>query len=75
MENKQIKESPLFWPAYLKDNVLHILDETLIPKQIYYIPVKNAAEAVDVIKSMKTRARSLSALSPSNSCDAKSGSS
>lgn len=50
------KESPLFWPAYLKDNVLWVLDETLIPAQIKYIQVRNAKEAVNVIRQMKTRA-------------------
>ncbi len=49
-------ESPLFWPAYLKDNVLWVLDETLIPHKIKYIPVKNVDGAVEVIRSMKTRA-------------------
>lgn len=49
-------ESPLFWPAYMKSNTLYVLDETLIPGQIKYIPVKNVQGAVAVIKSMKTRA-------------------
>ncbi len=49
-------ESPLFWPAYLKDNVLFVLDETLIPEKIVYIKVKNVQEAVTVIRQMKTRA-------------------
>ncbi len=49
-------ESPLFWPAYIKDKVLFVLDETLIPAKVKYIPVKNTAEAVKVIRDMKTRA-------------------
>jgi len=51
-----IKESPLFWPANLKKNVLHVLDETLIPKRLHYIKVKDVSGAVKVIKDMKTRA-------------------
>jgi len=49
-------ESPLFWPAYIKKNVLYVLDETLIPKKLQYIPVKNVKGAVGVIRNMKTRA-------------------
>jgi methylthioribose-1-phosphate isomerase len=55
-----MKESPLFWPAKLvgngRDRSLHVLDETLIPEKMHYIKVKNAAQAVRVIKEMKTRA-------------------
>ncbi len=51
-----MEESPLFWPAYLKDGILHVLDETLIPTKVKYIPVKNTKEAVKVIRDMKTRA-------------------
>ena len=54
--NIKIKESPLFWPAKLKKDVLEVLDETLIPKKLHYIKVKNAAGAVRVIRDMKTRA-------------------
>ena len=49
-------ESPLFWPAHIKGNVLHVLDETLVPAKIVYIPVRNVKEAVTVIRDMKTRA-------------------
>ena len=49
-------ESPLFWPAYIKENVLYVLDETLVPAKIKYIPVKNVKGAVAVIRDMKTRA-------------------
>lgn len=49
-------ESPLFWPAYIKDKTLYVLDETLIPSKVKYIPVKNTKEAVKVIREMKTRA-------------------
>lgn len=51
-----IKESPLFWPAHIKGDTLYILDETLIPKKINYVKVKTTAQAVKVIKDMKTRA-------------------
>ncbi|MFA6379233.1 MAG: hypothetical protein WCX16_05595, partial [Candidatus Omnitrophota bacterium] len=49
-------ESPLFWPAYLKDNTLFVLDETLLPEKMHYVKVKNVAQAVKVIREMKTRA-------------------
>jgi len=49
-------ESPLFWPAYIKKNVLYVLDETLVPEKLKYIPVKNVKDAVGVIRNMKTRA-------------------
>ncbi|MCB9771270.1 MAG: S-methyl-5-thioribose-1-phosphate isomerase [Candidatus Omnitrophica bacterium] len=50
------KESPLFWPAYLKGDILFVLDETLVPKQLKYVKVRNIDEAVAVICEMKTRA-------------------
>ena len=49
-------ESPLFWPAHVKGNVLYVLDETLIPAKVKYIAVRNAKDAVRVIRTMKTRA-------------------
>lgn len=52
----KIKESPLFWPAKLKGNVLYVLDETLIPQTLHYIEVRNTQQAVAVIRQMKTRA-------------------
>jgi len=51
-----MKESPLFWPASLKGSTLSVLDETLIPAKLHYIQVKSSAQAVKVIKDMKTRA-------------------
>jgi len=56
MKTINIKESPLFWPARLKENILYVLDETLIPKKLHYIEIKNTQDAVLVIKQMKTRA-------------------
>lgn len=52
----KIKESPLFWPARLEKGILHVLDETQVPEKLHYIEVKNTQEAVEVIRSMKTRA-------------------
>ncbi len=49
-------DTPLFWPAQLKGRVLHVLDETLIPRRVVYIQVRTPAQAVRVIKTMKTRA-------------------
>lgn len=51
-----MQESPLFWPVRLEGNVLWVLDETLIPEKIHYIKVRNTADAVSVIRKMKTRA-------------------
>ncbi len=51
-----MKESPLFWPAYLKGDAIFVLDETLIPRKVHYIKVKNVRQAVKVIREMKTRA-------------------
>lgn len=33
-----------------------VLDETLLPGKIHYIPVKNLKDAIEVIRSMRTRA-------------------
>ena len=52
----KIKESPLFWPAKFKGSTLFVLDETLIPQKVHYIEVKNANQAIAVIRQMKTRA-------------------
>jgi len=52
----QVKESPLFWPARLEGSTLWVLDETLIPAKVKYLPVKNVRQAVQVIRQMKTRA-------------------
>ncbi len=49
-------ESPLFWPAHIKNKTLCVLDETRVPAQIKYISVKNVEGAVAVIRDMKTRA-------------------
>ncbi|MBF0490505.1 MAG: S-methyl-5-thioribose-1-phosphate isomerase [Candidatus Omnitrophica bacterium] len=49
-------ESPLFWPSHWEDKTLMVLDETLIPSKLKYIPVRKVSDAVDVIKTMKTRA-------------------
>ena len=49
-------DTPLFWPARIKGNTLYVLDETLIPQRLVYIKVTTTAQAVRVIKTMKTRA-------------------
>ncbi|MFH0855672.1 MAG: S-methyl-5-thioribose-1-phosphate isomerase [Candidatus Omnitrophota bacterium] len=51
-----MKFSPLFWPIQLKDGVVYILDETLLPRKLTYIKTKNYQEACRAIKEMKTRA-------------------
>ena len=47
---------PLFWPAHMKGATLFVLDETLVPSKIKYIPVKDVHGACGVIRGMKTRA-------------------
>lgn len=51
-----MKLSPLFWPIKFKDNVIYILDETLLPGKLAYIKVRNYQGACKAIKEMKTRA-------------------
>jgi len=48
--------SPLFIPALWKGNHFQILDETLLPWKMEYIPVHEVSEAVEIVKKMKTRA-------------------
>lgn len=55
-KHNTIKESPLFWPATVKGNILWVLDETLIPQKMHYIKVHDVTGAVNVIRRMKTRA-------------------
>ncbi len=49
-------ESPLFWPAKFEGKTLLVLDETLLPEKMCYVKVQNVAQAVKVIREMKTRA-------------------
>jgi len=51
-----VKYSPLFWPVRFKDDVIYILDETLLPEKLHYIKVKDVRQACKAIKEMKTRA-------------------
>lgn len=51
-----MRESPLFWPVKLKGNVIYCLDETALPQKLFYRKVKNLSQAVNLIKTMKTRA-------------------
>lgn len=51
-----MKFSPLFYPIKFKNNVIHILDETLLPYKLNYIKAKNYQQACRAIKEMKTRA-------------------
>ena len=51
-----MKFSPLFWPIQLKDNIIYILDETLLPQKLVYLKAKDYLEACKAIKQMKTRA-------------------
>ena len=51
-----MKESVLFWPVFLKGDTLWILDETLIPKSVSYLKVKDFRGAIEAVVDMKTRA-------------------
>ncbi len=48
--------SPLFWPIQIRDGVIYILDETLLPQKVVYIEARSYQEACSAIKEMKTRA-------------------
>jgi len=48
--------SPLFWPIRLQGNTIYILDETVLPRKLTYIRVRNYKESCRAIKEMKTRA-------------------
>ncbi len=51
-----MKFSPLFWPIKFKQNIIYILDETLLPHKLHYLKARNYQEACCAIKEMKTRA-------------------
>ncbi|HQP92051.1 MAG TPA: hypothetical protein PLU24_05190, partial [Candidatus Omnitrophota bacterium] len=51
-----MKESILFWPVKLDEKTLYILDETLIPKKVSYIKVRDYKQAIKAVVDMKTRA-------------------
>jgi methylthioribose-1-phosphate isomerase len=52
----ECKHSPLFVPVVWQGDRLKVLDETLLPWKTEYVPVHDAAEALRVVKAMKTRA-------------------
>lgn len=49
-------QSPLFEPALWEDGRFKILDETLLPWQTEYIEVRDVTQALEAVRSMKTRA-------------------
>jgi methylthioribose-1-phosphate isomerase len=49
-------QSPLFEPVLWEGKGFKILDETLIPERIEYIPIDQVAVAIAAVKEMKTRA-------------------
>lgn len=51
-----MKFSPLFWPVWLKNNTIYVLDETRLPSELTYIKIKDYRQTCRVIKEMKTRA-------------------
>lgn len=50
------KLPPLFWPVYLKEGIVYMLDETILPQKLHYLELKDYKEVVKAIKDMKTRA-------------------
>lgn len=46
----------LAWSAHLKENCFTVLDETQLPEKVICVTVTNYSEAVEVIRTMKTRA-------------------
>ena len=52
----QSNQSPLFEPALWEDGRFKILDETLLPWKTEYIEVRDVAQALAAVKTMKTRA-------------------
>jgi methylthioribose-1-phosphate isomerase len=49
-------QSPLFEPVLWEGGGFRILDEISLPEQIQYISVKDASQAIDAVREMKTRA-------------------
>ncbi len=50
------EQSPLFVPVFWEGDGFKILDETLLPWRIDYIPARNLSDALGAVKEMKTRA-------------------
>ena len=48
--------SPLAWPVRMQEDVVLILDETLLPQKIHYLKIKDYHEAKEALVQMKTRA-------------------
>lgn len=53
---RRLRESVLFWPVRLEDEVLLILDETRLPGRPVYLKARTYREAVRAVVDMKTRA-------------------
>ena len=52
----KLQQSPLFEPVLWEGRGFKILDETLLPEQIVYMPINAVAQAIDAVRDMKTRA-------------------
>lgn len=50
------RQSPLFMPALWEGNHFKVLDETLLPRRLEYITVKDLSQALWAVREMKTRA-------------------
>lgn len=48
--------SPLFWPVLPEPDGFSVLDETRLPWEIHYVPIRRVAEAVEIVREMRTRA-------------------
>lgn len=51
-----LRHSPLFSPAVWEGSSFKILDETLLPWRLEYIPASEVAQALQAVREMKTRA-------------------
>lgn len=51
-----MKQSPLFWPVFLKEKTIFVLDETKLPEKLVYLKARNVSSAIRIISQMRTRA-------------------
>lgn len=51
-----VKQSPLFEPVLWDGDGFKILDELLVPERIDYIEINEVEQALDAVRTMKTRA-------------------
>ncbi|MGB7950082.1 MAG: hypothetical protein WCH75_20550, partial [Candidatus Binatia bacterium] len=52
----KLPHSPLFEPVLWEGRGFKILDETLLPERIAYMPINQVSQAIEAVRDMKTRA-------------------